>query len=134
MKDWYENYMDLRRDTIRQNSNEVRFHEEDRGIIESDDACSRCPHQLHWEDSEAEVDYEETAKNLFKIGYQKIIWHDVRKELPKCNTYVLSYCTYDNTFAVVKWHCAGWSDDNEICYNVDYWAELPKPPEINIED
>ena len=47
MKGWYEDYIDLRRDAIRQNSNEVRFYEEDRGIIESDDECSRCPHQVH---------------------------------------------------------------------------------------
>lgn len=79
-----------------------------------------------WEDSEAEVDYEETAKNLSKLGYQKIIWHDVRKELPERDKYVLGYCASNNTFAVIKWDCVDWSDDNEICYNVDYWTELPK--------
>ena len=79
-----------------------------------------------WEDSEAEVDCEETAKNLTKLGYQKIVWHDIKKELPECNKYVLGYCASDNTFAVVKWDCIDWSNDNEICYNVDYWAELPK--------
>lgn len=79
-----------------------------------------------WEDSEAEVDCEETAKNLTKLGYQKIVWHDVKKELPESDKYVLGYCTSDNTFAVVKWDHVDWSDDNEICYNVDYWTELPK--------
>ena len=83
-----------------------------------------------WEDSEAEVDYEETAKNLTELGYQKIVWHDAKKELPECNKYVLGYCSSDNTYAVVKWDCVDWSDDNEVCYNVDYWAELPK---INLE-
>lgn len=79
-----------------------------------------------WEDSEAEVDCEETAKNLTKLGYQKIVWHDVKKELPERDKYVLGYCTSDNTFAVVKWDNVDWSNDNEICYNVDYWTELPK--------
>lgn len=79
-----------------------------------------------WEDSEAEVDCEETAKNLTKLGYQKIVWHDAKKELPERNKYVLGYCASDNTYAVVKWDYADWSDDNEVCYNVDYWAELPK--------
>ena len=79
-----------------------------------------------WEDSEAAVDYEETAKNLTKLGYQKIVWHDAKKELPERNKYVLGYCASDSTYAVVKWDYADWSDDNEVCYNVDYWAELPK--------
>ena len=79
-----------------------------------------------WEDSEAEVDCEETAKNLTKLGYQKIVWHDAKKELPERDKYVLGYCASDNTYAVVKWDCVDWSDDNEVCYNVDYWAELPK--------
>ena len=79
-----------------------------------------------WEDSEAEVDCEETAKNLTKLGYQKIVWHDAKKELPERNKYVLGYCASDNTYAVVKWDCVDWSDDNEVCYNIDYWTELPK--------
>ena len=79
-----------------------------------------------WEDSEAEVDCEETAKNLTKLGYQKIVWHDAKKELPEHNKYVLGYCASDNTYAVVKWDCVDWSDDNEVCYNVGYWTELPK--------
>ena len=83
-----------------------------------------------WGESEAEVDCEETAKNLTKLGYQKIVWHDAKKELPERNKYVLGYCASDNTYAVVKWDCVDWSDDNEVCYNVDYWTELPK---INLE-
>lgn len=47
MKDWYEDYKDLRRDMIRQNLDEVHFYEEDRGIIVSDDECSRCSHQVN---------------------------------------------------------------------------------------
>lgn len=85
-----------------------------------------------WEDSEAEVDCEETAKNLINIGYQKIVWHDTKKELPERDKFVLGYCTSEyNPFAVVKcvngkWDYAYWYDDNENCYIVDYWAELPK--------
>ena len=81
-------------------------------------------------EDDAEVDCEETANNLTKLGYQKIVWHDAKKELPECNKYVLGYCASDNTYAVVKWDCVDWSDDNEVCYNVDYWAELPQ---INLE-
>ena len=81
-------------------------------------------------EDDAEVDCEETAKNLTKRGYQKIVWHDAKKELPERNKYVLGYCASDNTYAVVKWDCVDWSDDNEVCYNVDYWTELPK---INLE-
>lgn len=81
-------------------------------------------------EDDAEVDCEETANNLSKLGYQKIVWHDAKKELPERNKYVLGYCASDNTYAVVKWDCVDWSDDNEVCYNVDYWAELPK---INLE-
>ena len=86
-----------------------------------------------WEDSEAEVDCEETAKNLTKLGYQKIVWHDAKKELPELNKnistyseYVLGYDCYNQTYAVVSWDGTDWADDNGICYNIDYWAELPK--------
>ena len=85
-----------------------------------------------WEDSEAEVDCEETAKNLTNIGYQKIVWHNTKKVLPERDKYVLGYCTSEyNPFAVVKcvkdrWDYAYWYDDNENCYIVDYWAELPE--------
>lgn len=81
-------------------------------------------------EDDAEVDCEETANNLTKLDYQKIVWHDVKKELPERNKYVLGYCSPYNTYAVVKWDCVDWSDDNEVCYNVDYWAELP---EIKLE-
>lgn len=80
----------------------------------------------NWNGEEIEIDYEETAKRLYKTGYQKIIWHDAKKELPEHTKYVLGYCASDNTYAVVKWDCVDWSDNNEVCYNVDYWAELPK--------
>lgn len=84
----------------------------------------------NWNGEEIEIDYEETAKRLYKTGYQKIIWHDAKKELPEHTKYVLGYCASDNTYAVVKWDCVDWSDNNEVCYNVDYWAELP---EIKLE-
>ena len=85
---------------------------------------------MTWNGWETEINYESSAKTLTKLGYQKIVWHDAKKELPERNKYVLGYCASDNTYAVVKWDCVDWSDDNEVCYNVDYWAELPQ---INLE-
>lgn len=86
-----------------------------------------------WEDFEAEVDCEETAKNLTKLGYQKIIWHDAEKELPNLNKnvsdyseYVLGYDYYSQTYAVVSWNGTVWVDDNGISYYVTHWTELPK--------
>lgn len=58
MKGWYEDYKDLRRDMIRQNSDEIRFYEEDRDIITSDDEYSRCPYQVHC-CGQCEGNYEE---------------------------------------------------------------------------
>ncbi len=77
-------------------------------------------------EDDAEVDCEETAKNLTKLGYQKIVWHDVKKELPDRLKNVLGYNENHQAFVVVKWDGTDWSDENEVCYNVDYWAELPK--------
>ena len=77
-------------------------------------------------EDDAEVDCEETAKNLTKRGYQRIVWHDAKKIEPERLKSVLGYCAEDGTFVVVKLDNTDWSDDNEICYNVDYWAELPK--------
>ena len=78
-------------------------------------------------------DYEETAKNLSKMGYQKIVWHNAEKELPNLNKnvsayseYVLGYDGYQDFFAVVSWDGTDWSDENGICYNITHWAELPK--------
>ena len=81
---------------------------------------------MTWNGWETEINYESSAKTLTKFGYQKIVWHDVKKELPERNKYVLGYCASNNTYAVVKWDCVDWSDDNEVCYNVDYWTESPK--------
>lgn len=82
---------------------------------------------------EIRVNYESSANNLSKEGYQKIVWHDVKKELPELNKnvsayseYVLGYDAKNAQFAVVSWSGANWSDDNAICYDVDYWTELPK--------
>lgn len=46
---------------------------------------------LEWENTKFEVDTAATAKNLSKMGYQKIIWHDVKKELPNRLIPVLGY-------------------------------------------
>ena len=49
-----------------------------------------------WEDSEAEVDCEETAKNLTKMGYQKVKWHKVSEgDFPHTGTRVLGYYVKD---------------------------------------
>lgn len=85
---------------------------------------------LEWENTKFGVDTAATAKNLSKRGYQKIVWHDVKKELPDGNWYILGYDYYGQTYAVVSWDGTDWSDDNGMCYNVDYWAELP---EIEVE-
>ena len=81
---------------------------------------------LNGRELESEINYEPSANHLFKLGYQKIVWHDAKKESPERNKYVLGYCALNNTYAVVKWDYVDWSDDNEVCYNVDYWTELPK--------
>ena len=82
---------------------------------------------------EIRLDYEETVENLVSLGYQKIVWHDAKKELPEVNKnvsayseYVLGYDAKEGTFAVVSWDNVDWLDDNMICYNIDYWTELPK--------
>lgn len=85
---------------------------------------------MTWNGWETEINYESSANNLTKLGYQKIVWHDVKKELPERNKYVLGYCASDNTYAVVSWDGTDWSDYDCVCFNVDYWAELPK---INLE-
>ena len=33
----------------------------------------------NWNGEELEIDYEETAKRLYKTGYQKIVWHYAKK-------------------------------------------------------
>lgn len=75
--------------------------------------------------TDVDLDFEKTAENLAKLGYQKIVWYDAEKELPELNKYVLGYDYYDQTYAVVSWDNTDWTDNNGICYNVDYWAELP---------
>ena len=79
------------------------------------------------------LDFEATAKNLTKFGYQKIVWHDAEKELPNLNKnvsgyseYVLGYDYYSQTYAVVYWNGTVWVDDNGIGYYVTHWTELPK--------
>lgn len=81
---------------------------------------------LEWEDSDAEVDCEETAKNLTKLGYQKIVWHDAKKELPELNKYVLGYYYDSQNYVGVSWNGVNWSDGHWIYYNIDYWTALPK--------
>ena len=92
---------------------------------------------MTWNGWKTEINYKSSANALSKLGYQKIIWHNTRKELPEWEKYVLGYCSSEyNPFAVVKhvkgkWDYTYWYDDNENSYIVDYWAELPK---IKTED
>lgn len=55
-----------------------------------------------------------------------IKWHDATTDLPEEREFVLGYDKENKIYAVVKWDCVDWSDDNEVCYNVDYWTELPE--------
>ena len=80
---------------------------------------------MTWNGWETEINYKSSAKNLTKLGYQKIVWHDANKELPELNKYVLGYDYYGQTYAVVSWDNTDWTDDNGICYDVDYGADLP---------
>lgn len=81
---------------------------------------------LEWENTKFGVDTAATANNLTKLGYQKIVWHDTKKELPELNKYVLSYDYYNQTYVVVSWDGIDWSDNIGVYYNVDYWTELPE--------
>ena len=83
-----------------------------------------------FDEDNKELDYERTANNLSKIGYQKIVWHDVKKELPERLKYVLGDNVIHQTFVIAKRDWCAWFDANGTGYNVDYWAELPK---INLE-
>lgn len=84
----------------------------------------------YWTDglvvTDVDLNFEKTAKNLSEKGYQKITWHDAKKELPKYNNYMLGYVCDRRICVVVSWDGTGWSDKNCVCYNIDYWAELPK--------
>lgn len=76
-------------------------------------------------EDDAEVDCEETAKNLVNLGYQKVVWHKETDEYPEYGKNVLGYNTETNEFVVVQWD-GDWFDSNFYCYNIDYWADLPK--------
>lgn len=47
MKNWYEDYNDLRRGIIKTNLALIHSYEEDRDIVTSDDECSRCSHSAN---------------------------------------------------------------------------------------
>ena len=75
---------------------------------------------MTWNGWETEINYESSAKNLTKLGYQKIVWHDVKKELPNRLMPVLGYNMAHQAFVVVSWDGVDWFDTEEICYNIDY--------------
>lgn len=87
--------------------------------------------EFTWTEDDVEVNYALSAKNLSKMGYQKIVWHNAKKELPERLKYVLGYDYYGQTYSVVSWDGTEWTDNNGFCYNTDYWTDLPQ---IKIEE
>ena len=87
-----------------------------------------------WEDSEAEVDCEETAKHLTKMGYQKIKWHKITDEkIPlEDGKDVLVLDDYGNYWVAKYVEAINWFAiyEMELPYKIIAWTELPK---INLE-
>lgn len=84
---------------------------------------------IRWTDglvvTDVELDFEKTAENLAKLGYQKIVWHNVEKELPESNVYVLGYDSYRQTYLVVSWDGTDWTDDIGLYHDIHYWTNIP---------
>ena len=76
-------------------------------------------------EDDTEVDCEETAKNLTKLGYQKIVWHDAEKELPDKNIYVVGYDSQNKDFAIVRFDGKMWFTDCFADFTVHYWTNIP---------
>lgn len=55
-------------------------------------------------------------KNLTKLGYQKIVWRNAKKDMPERLKYVLGYNVRLQTFAIVSWSGTDfWFDNNMMC-------------------
>ena len=80
---------------------------------------------IPYHEDDAEVDCEETAKNLTKLGYQKIVWHDAEKELPDKNIYVFGYDSQNKDFAIVRFDGKMWFTDCFSDFTVHYWTNIP---------
>ena len=83
-----------------------------------------------WEDSEAEVDCEETANNLTKLGYQKIKWHKITGEkIPlEDGKDVLVIDDYGNYWVAKYVKATNWFAIYEMDWPYKFiaWTELPK--------
>lgn len=79
--------------------------------------------------TDVDLDFEKTAENLSKIGYQKIVWHNSLNELPDKNIYVFGYDSENKDFAIVRFDGKRWFTDCFDDFKVDYWTNIP---DINI--
>ena len=86
--------------------------------------------QAQREDSEAEVDWEETAKNLTKRGYQKIVWHKITDEkIPLEDGKDVLVIDYYGNYWVAKYvEAINWFAIYEMDWPYKFiaWTELPK--------
>ena len=75
--------------------------------------------------TDVDLDFEKTAENLAKLGYQKIVWHDAEKELPDKNIYVFGYDSQNKDFAIVRFDGKMWFTDCFADFTVHYWTNIP---------
>lgn len=75
--------------------------------------------------TDVDLDFEKTAENLSKMGYQKIVWHDTKKELPDKNIYVFGYDSQNKDFAIVRFDGKMWFTDCFADFTVHYWTNIP---------
>ena len=81
-------------------------------------------------EDDAEVDCEETAKNLTKLGYQKIVWHTITDEkIPlEDGKDVLVIDNYGNYWVAKYVKATNWFAIYEMDWPYKFiaWTELPK--------
>lgn len=81
-------------------------------------------------EDDTEVDCEETAKNLTKLGYQKIVWHKITDEkIPlEDGKDVLVIDSYGNYWVAKYVEAINWFAIYEMDWPYKFiaWTELPK--------
>ena len=81
-------------------------------------------------EDDAEVDCEETANNLTKLGYQKIVWHKITDEkIPlEDGKDVLVIDDYGNYWVAKYVKAINWFAIYEMDWPYKFiaWTELPK--------
>lgn len=81
-------------------------------------------------EDDAEVDCEETAKNLTKLGYQKIVWHKITDEkIPLEDGKDVLVIDYYGNYWVAKYvEATNWFAIYEMDWPYKFiaWTELPK--------